>query len=505
MIKNVIIQAGGDGQRAGKYAKNKPKCLISVGGKPLLFHICDYFPQAQILVNITENTKNHIALRNFLDLHTDYQKRISLILVPEKGSGDGAFLGDLLGMCSGNALICWSDILFKLPDFDESSNVVFLTDKVKCRWKIDDGILQQEHGSGILGCFYIHDAQANCKYFTNDGTIIETLKNKDFVFKTALIEDCQEFGMEEDLTDYYQHNTATRYYNKIVMYDYVVEKYSLDTKVIEREIHWYNQMKMLGFNNVPRKLKDDPLTLERIKGNNLYEHLVSGGYVNPTCVFSLLEKLHNSTKPVFEMNKDLEDLYITETVSRIKQVTKIHKLFSQIPLKINGVMCNNILTNLPVLEEVIRKIIFKGQNIGVCHGDPILSNILIDDKDNLYLIDPRGHYGNQNTVVGPHLYDYAKLYFSSVMNFDTFNKKFFNLTINEDGFELHTADAGRVAALVREAFTREFTAKFETRHLYKIKFLAALMWLRFGSCILDDYDSIIFALAYGIYSINTLI
>ena len=41
-IKYVIIQAGGKGIRMGRYAENKPKCLVSYEGKPVIFHIFDY-------------------------------------------------------------------------------------------------------------------------------------------------------------------------------------------------------------------------------------------------------------------------------------------------------------------------------------------------------------------------------------------------------------------------------------------------------------------------------
>ena len=35
-IKYVIIQAGGKGTRMGRYAENKPKCLVPVKGIPMI-------------------------------------------------------------------------------------------------------------------------------------------------------------------------------------------------------------------------------------------------------------------------------------------------------------------------------------------------------------------------------------------------------------------------------------------------------------------------------------
>ena len=37
-IKYVIIQAGGKGIRMGRYAENKPKCLVPVKGIPMIMN-----------------------------------------------------------------------------------------------------------------------------------------------------------------------------------------------------------------------------------------------------------------------------------------------------------------------------------------------------------------------------------------------------------------------------------------------------------------------------------
>ena len=39
-IKYVIIQAGGKGIRMGRYAENKPKCLVPVKGIPMIMNTC---------------------------------------------------------------------------------------------------------------------------------------------------------------------------------------------------------------------------------------------------------------------------------------------------------------------------------------------------------------------------------------------------------------------------------------------------------------------------------
>ena len=40
MIDNmhIIVQAGGKGTRLEKYTRNKPKCLVSVNNRPIIFY-----------------------------------------------------------------------------------------------------------------------------------------------------------------------------------------------------------------------------------------------------------------------------------------------------------------------------------------------------------------------------------------------------------------------------------------------------------------------------------
>jgi len=47
---NVIIQAGGRGSRLRHLTWNKPKCLVSVNGEPMLFQVFNSFPNAKFIV-----------------------------------------------------------------------------------------------------------------------------------------------------------------------------------------------------------------------------------------------------------------------------------------------------------------------------------------------------------------------------------------------------------------------------------------------------------------------
>ena len=54
----------------------------------------------------------------------------------------------------------------------------------------------------------------------------------------------------------------------------------------------------------------------------------------------------------------------------------------------------------------------------VCiHGDPVFSNILINQYDKIKFIDMRGKLGSELTIEGDWLYDWAKLY-QSLIGYD---------------------------------------------------------------------------------------
>ena len=49
-IKFVIIQAGGKGIRMGRYAENKPKCLVPVKGIPMIMNTIEKYKDKEIII-----------------------------------------------------------------------------------------------------------------------------------------------------------------------------------------------------------------------------------------------------------------------------------------------------------------------------------------------------------------------------------------------------------------------------------------------------------------------
>ena len=46
----IILQAGGKGTRLEHLTENKPKCLVPVKNKPLIFHLFDKYPDGEFII-----------------------------------------------------------------------------------------------------------------------------------------------------------------------------------------------------------------------------------------------------------------------------------------------------------------------------------------------------------------------------------------------------------------------------------------------------------------------
>lgn len=85
MTLTVIVQAGGRGSRLRHHTWNKPKCLVSVHGKPLLYHLFDKFPTARFIII---GDYLYEQLENYLQVDPP-QVEYKLIKTDQKGTCSG--------------------------------------------------------------------------------------------------------------------------------------------------------------------------------------------------------------------------------------------------------------------------------------------------------------------------------------------------------------------------------------------------------------------------------
>ena len=110
------------------------------------------------------------------------------------------------------------------------------------------------------------------------------------------------------------------------------------------------------------------------------------------------------------------------------------------------------------------------------------------------LIDPRGYFG-KTKFYGDVDYDWAKLYYSLVGNYDQFNRKNFSLDIKEKEVELMIV-SNNWQDLAQDFFDMTGADK------KKIKLLHAIIWLSLTTYAWEDYDAICGAFYKGLLELQ---
>lgn len=105
-------------------------------------------------------------------------------------------------------------------------------------------------------------------------------------------------------------------------------------------------------------------------------------------------------------------------------------------------------------------------------------------------IDPRGYFGN-TLLFGDPNYDWAKLYYSLLGNYDRFNLKEFTLNISENSVDIQVNSSGW-EGLEGLFFQLSGTNPKE------IKLLHSIIWLSLSTYAWEDYDSICGAFYLGL-------
>ena len=140
---NVIIQAGGKGTRLKHNTWNRPKCLVPVLGKTLLYHTLDA---------VDANSFYLIGDYKFdaLKLYTDTIKpKNKLHLIKAKGSGSLSGINQALHLIKNDEpiLIIWSDLFFtsKLKLQKSNKPLVGISDNFPCRYLIQNKKIKKKY------------------------------------------------------------------------------------------------------------------------------------------------------------------------------------------------------------------------------------------------------------------------------------------------------------------------------------------------------------------------
>ena len=399
-------------------------------------------------------------------------------------------------------MLIWCDLVLSLGEGTSSPefNYIGISKGFVCRWSYVDNTFKEEPSSenGVAGLFIFKD-KSEIQDVPDEGEFVRYLSTKNINFKRFDMYGGLEIGT---MLSYFQNELnkpKCRPLNKMEFKGDIVLKYAINEqgqKLAADEIAWYKKVVELGYTNIPKLYGYDPLVMEKIKGQNIFEYaFLTKGFKKAllTKIVDALKNLHNLLSPISANTDDCEENYITKTFDRLSKVYDLVPFAQNDTVKINGKKCTNIFA---IKDKIITEMrAMYPKQFHLIHGDCTFHNMMIETQGvRPVLIDPRGYFG-KTRFYGDVDYDWAKLYYSVVGDYDQFNRKNFSLNIKEDEVELEIV-SNNWKNLEEDFFEMTGTDR------KKIKLLHAIIWLSLTTYAWEDYDAICGAFYKGLLELQ---
>ena len=216
-------------------------------------------------------------------------------------------------------------------------------------------------------------------------------------------------NIEKDL-GFYNKNIMIRDFNNIECNN-TIEIYRKSSDNLSSEIYYYKNIPSNVREYFPALIKWDVNSkwydMEKIKGLTISKLFLTYQLSESLLirVMDSIHLIHNSIKYDNLNDISIYDNYVNKMKTRYNE-TSIYVNFP------NSEACYTQLCN--ELSEYEQKDL---GIIGVIHGDPVLTNILINQDDYIKYIDMRGMLGDKYTIFGDIMYDWAKIY-QSLIGYD---------------------------------------------------------------------------------------
>lgn len=501
-MEYIIVQAGGKGTRLKHLTHNKPKALVSIENLPMIFHLFRKYPEKRFVI-IADYHKE--VLRKYMSCFANVKYQI----VDANGTGTCSGISQALELIPEKEpfMLVWSDLIlpenFVLPEeysikSTPTMDYIGISKTFPCRWSYDINSFYEEQSleHGVAG-FFLFTEKSKLDNIPESGELVRWMQQTKKVFKEISLAGTKEFGLIEEYEKLGQEKC--RPFNKITINGDILIKEAVDEQgkiLAKRECAWYECAQKYNINIIPQIYSTDPLKMEYIKGKNIYD-----------CQFdypekrAILEKLINALKALHNSEKtpvdtfSMKEAYYNKTIARLAKIEDLVPFARNEYIVINGRKCRNVFFYKCELEKKLEQL--KCSTFNFIHGDCTFSNLMIRENGEPVLIDPRGYFGFTE-LFGDERYDWAKLYYSIVGNYDRFNLKDFRLEITEHDVKLeinsnHWED-------MEEDFY-ELTGAYP----YEIKLLHAVIWLSLTTYAWQDYDSICGAFYNGLYYLEEVL
>ena len=507
VMEYIIVQAGGKGTRLEYLTKNKPKALVPVDNLPMLFYLFRKYPDKRFVI-IADYKKE--VLREYLSAFADVKYQV----VDAKGSGTCSGVKQALELIPERQafMLVWCDLIltegFELPeDYREGTvatkDYVGISETFPCRWKYENGQFAEERSTeyGVAG-FFLFTEKGKLKDVPVSGELVRWMSQQNFDFKPVGIGGTREFGLIEEYNALPQ--AKCRPFNRISIDGDVLTKEPIDAqgrKLAKREAAWYEKARLLNIPELPKIYETEPLKMEFIKGRNIYD--CDFDYATKknilTSLVGALKSLHESEQ-VEADSFSINEAYFNKTMDRLSKIQDLIPFGRDKEILVNGRKCRNVYYYKRELEQKLEALKTNCKEFAFIHGDCTFSNLMVREDNSPVLIDPRGYFG-YSELYGDVRYDWAKLYYSVVGNYDQFNLKRFRLTVGdtaEEGINLQI-DSNHWEYMERDFFELTGADKEE------IKLLHAVIWLSLTTYAWQDYDSVCGAFYNGLYYLEEVL
>jgi tRNA A-37 threonylcarbamoyl transferase component Bud32 len=214
------------------------------------------------------------------------------------------------------------------------------------------------------------------------------------------------------------------------------------------------------------------ITIQYIENSNTLIDVINSSNLN-----EYINKIKNYLNIIHSNKKEISNETITRDIN-IELNNKILNRFNEFDWNsnllynsiksVNNIKIKDISYYCNIIQQKIKTYLNNRNYYNLIHGDIHLGNILLDNNDNIYFIDPRGYFG-ETKLFGLCEYDYAKLLFglSGYSKFD--NMKIEKLNIINNNIDID--------------FINEYEYIFKTDIFDEITILFCLsIWLGNNSC-----------------------
>lgn len=274
-----------------------------------------------------------------------------------------------------------------------------------------------------------HNGNIN-KVFTDQGIIVfETLKKFNIPYDEIYfgkphadyyIDDLavSAFSILDKELGFYDTNIQCRQFNNIIYNDDIIIKKSIKTgSTLKGEILFYVNIPQSLENLFPKLIKYDSENYKWYEMSRIYGVPASKLYMDEELSKKHLKQILDSLSKLHNYKGDNDELYCYNSLdiyqNYYNKLSRRYIRHSQYYQEFEGhyETFTDICRKLKEYEEEQRG------NIGIIHGDPVFTNIIIDNSGNIRFIDMRGKQGNNITIMGDINYDYAKIY-QSLIGYD---------------------------------------------------------------------------------------